>query len=605
MDCRIVPFIPGRRPTDEDRRPGFGSSDSAAMVTDEGLDNRAVLLLELSDLAEGATVEVDVTVDGEPLPGWKGRSLDVTGQARERIVLRPNDDFTVDLGLTAGFMRRARVDVRVLQNGTTAATDTAFLDICDVRNLGSLYTRIIDRLVAPDATRQAEKAGVADPGVAYHPWYPVLKIGGDKAALYTAALVADIVGKEDHLTDPAWLLRVGVYLELLTCIGIFEAVKDDMGDLLSADERAAYESSDVFAEIRKRIQPDEWREVWGMRRITFPRFGHPRTGPVSALNLLRKKNATLRFLHVHHEDLKHAIELAGANAFNAQETWQRVFRDAERAVMRQAADAFPELAFLPGPAREVVLWQRVGVAGQQGLYPTACNQYRASMNHVADWAKERGLMDHAGAECVPLEASLLDALMRNKSQVEVLQRQDGLSANLTVTEPAVSVEPTTDEIEALLAEVPIFRMMSTDHIHNLALGARPLFLGPTQRFVVEGHEGTSLFLVGDGEVEVRLRKDDGTDWLVETMGRGEVVGEMALLTGEKRAATVRAVDETVVYEIGRQLYEPLLTSHPEWLDELATVMEDRLARRQERIADLEGGTRLRDRIRRNFFGSSG
>lgn len=604
MHCRIVPFLPGRRPTDEDARPGFGSSDSAAMRTDADLDNRAVLLLEIAGLSEGAVVEADVTVDGEPLPGWTARRIDITPQVRQRIELRPNIDLAgVDLDLPVGFMRKARIEVRVVDGGRTVASDEAFLDICDVRNLGSLYTRIIERLVAPDTTLQAEDAGVPDPGVAYHPWYPVLQIGGDKAALYTAALVADIVGKEDHLTDPAWLLRVGVYLELLTCIGIFEAVKADVGDLLSAGERAAFETSDVFTEIRKRIQIEEWREVWSMRRITFPGFGHPRTGPVSVLNLLRKKNATLRFLHVHHEDLKHAIELAGANAFNSQETWQRVFRDAERAVMRQAAVAFPELAFLPGPAREVVLWQRLGVAGQQGLYPTACNQYRASMNHVADWAKGFGLMDHAGRECVPLEASLLDALMRNKAKVEVLQRQDGLSPNLTVTEPAVAANPTTEEIEALLSEVPIFRMMSPENIHGLALGARPLFLGPTQRFVVEGHEGTSLFLVGEGEVEVRLRKDDGTDWLVETMGRGAVVGEMALLTGEKRAATVRAVDETVVYEIGRQQYEPLLTAHPEWVDELANVMEERLARRQEHMANLAGEKRqsLRDRIRCNFF----
>ena len=601
MQCRIVPFLPGRRPTDEDTRPGFGSSDSAAFVTsDDSAANRAVLLVELTDVPADAVVEADVSFDGVPVPGWKGRRIEVTGQARERIVLSPNDDFAgVDLSLTAGFMRKARVDVRFGD-----ASDTAFLDVCELANMGSLYTRIIDKLVAPDTTRQAQAAGVADPGVSYHPWFPVLKIGGDKAALYTAALVADIVDKEDHLTDPAWLLRVGVYLELLTCIGIFEAVKDDMGDLLSAEERAAFEHSDVFAEVRARIQPDTWREVWDMRKITFPRFGHPRTGPVSALNLLRKKNATLRFLHVHHEDLKHAIELAGPNRFNAQETWQRVFRDAERAVLRQVAAAFPEMAYLPGPARERVLWQRVAVAGQQGLYATACNQYRASMNHVADWAKEHGLMDNAGEDCVPLSASLLDALMRNESQVAVLQRQDGLSPNLTVTEPAVAAEPTTEEIEALLHDVAIFHMMPASDIHTLALGARPLFMGPTQRFVVEGHEGTSMFLVGEGEVEVRLRKDDGTDWLVETMGRGEVVGEMSLLTGDKRAATVRAVDEAVVYEIGKPLYEPLVQAHPEWVDELARVMEERLERRQARIAELADPKRgkLRERIRRNFFG---
>ena len=85
--------------------------------------------------------------------------------------------------------------------------------------------------------------------------------------------------------------------------------------------------------------------MWALREIAF---GGPRTGPVGALNLLNKRRATLEFLHVHHEDLQHAIELAGPNVHNAQETWHRVFRDAERAVLRQTPDAFPELG---APAR--------------------------------------------------------------------------------------------------------------------------------------------------------------------------------------------------------------------------------------------------------------
>jgi hypothetical protein len=447
VKCSIVPFLPGRRPTDEDRRPGFGSSDSAAFVTDGEADNRAVLLVEV-DGPEAAELRATATIDGEPVAGWQDRPIDRTADVRQRVVIRPDEDLAgVDLSVAAGLMRQLRVEVRAVDGGETLASDAASLDLCDVRLMGSLYQRIIDRLVAADTTRQAHAAGVADPGVAYHPWYPVLRIGGEKAALYTQALVADIVGKEDHLTDPAWLLRVGVYLELLTCIGIFEAVKDDAGDLLDADERAAFEAGPHFAEIRDRIDVDAWRSVWAMRRITFPGFGSPRLGPVSGLNLLRKRDATMRFLHVHHDDLKHAIELAGPNRFNAQETWQRVFRDAERAVLRKSADAFPELAYLPAPAREVVLWQRLGFAGQQGVYPTACNQYRASMNSVADWAKERGLMDHAGAECVPVESSLLEAQMRSPARVEVLQRQDGLGPDLTITEPVTTEEPTTEEIE--------------------------------------------------------------------------------------------------------------------------------------------------------------
>ena len=606
MQCRFVPFVPGRRPTDEQTHPGLGSSDCVALVTGDDRDNLAVLLVDVSDLPDRAAFEVTVTIDDRPLPGWERRSIELTTSGRQRIELRPDVDMAgVELGPTAGFMRRAHVELSAVHDGSTIASDETWLDVCDVRNLGSLYARIIDRLVGVDTTRQADDARVPDPGVAYHPWYPVLQIGGDKAALYTAALKADIVGKEHHLTDAGWLLRVGVYLELLTCFGIFEAVRDDVGDLLTADERAAFEESDSFAEIRRRIDPDAWREVWAMHRIAFPSFGSPRTGPVSVLNLLRKRTATLRFLHVHHDDLKHAIELAGPNRVNAQETWQRVFRDAERAMMRQLADAFPELGFLPAPAREVVLWQRVGIAGQQGVYPTMCNQYRASMNSVADWAKARGLMDYAGVECVPPEASLIEAHVHNPSWVVVLQRQDGLGPDLTVAEPAVAIEPTTEEIERLLAEVPSFQMLSVDDVHALAVGARPLLLGPTQRFVVEGREGTSLFLVGEGVVEVRLRNDDGTDRLVETMGRGEVVGEMALLTGAERTATVRSVGETVVYEIGRQQYEPLLQAHPEWLEELASLMEERLVRRRTKITeqDLMGQRRpLRERIRQTFFG---
>jgi CRP-like cAMP-binding protein len=93
--------------------------------------------------------------------------------------------------------------------------------------------------------------------------------------------------------------------------------------------------------------------------------------------------------------------------------------------------------------------------------------------------------------------------------------------------------------------------------------------------VVQGHLATSLFLVGEGEV--RLRREDGTDWRVATLGLGDVVSDMALLTGEPWTATVRAVDETVVFEVCRAQYEPLVQDHPEWLEELGRIMEERQA----------------------------
>ncbi len=165
-----------------------------------------------------------------------------------------------------------------------------------------------------------------------------------------------------------------------------EAVKADAGDLLTEAERAAFDRSPLFAAIRGRIDPARWREVWDLREIAFPRPAEPRTGPVSARNLLRKRRATLAFLEAHHDDLKVAIELAGPNHHNAQETWQRVFRDAERAVLRSTPAAFPELDFLPEPARELVNGIAAGRSGSGGsarrwracsATRTACSRRRA------------------------------------------------------------------------------------------------------------------------------------------------------------------------------------------------------------------------------------
>ena len=105
-----------------------------------------------------------------------------------------------------------------------------------------------------------------------------------------------------------------------------------------------------------------------------------------------------------------------------------------------------------------------------------------------------------------------------------------------------------------------------------------------ERFAIQGTAGTSLFVVADGEVEVILRRAQGPDLKVATLGRGEVVGEMSLLTGEPRAATVRAVDGALVYEIGRPQYAPLLHAHREWVEELAMIMEERLRQTE---ADLD------------------
>ena len=243
------------------------------------------------------------------------------------------------------------VELRALHDGVAvAASEMSLL------RLRPPPLRVAVRAPARPPRRARHGSGRPQAGVANRarlpPVVPGAAIGAHKAELYTRALVGDIVHKRQHLADPGWLVRVGLYLEFLTFLGIVEAVRDDVGDLLTPAERDRVRArAGVRGDPRARSTSTGWRD--GLGAAADPVRGLPRTGPVSALNLLAKGRRRCEFLHVHHEDLKHAIALAGPNQHNAQETWHRVFRDAERAVLRRRAEAFPELSRLP-PERATV-----------------------------------------------------------------------------------------------------------------------------------------------------------------------------------------------------------------------------------------------------------
>jgi len=649
----VVPFVPGRRPVDELHSPGLGSSEPVGLLNAvEG--DRMLILYRLScggrglaDMPAGSRLLGTIHhVDHRgrlttTIPGWNRRETravrmsDAVGQATAHTESHLPEAWVLELdvdaefgafrgdgessasspfGFGSMFFERFRVKLEIEIEGVAVSGDTFDFEIYDEAKFGSLYARIAQRLLPRDIERQVAAFNDGRPlPVSYHPWFPVLCIGVEKAHLYMKALRGDIAKQKRMLTDPGWLLRVGFYLELLTCLGIVEAVRDD-GDLLTAEERELFEKSPQFSEIRQRIDRTAWRRVWELRHVAFghtPGFG---AMPVAINNLLRKREATLGFLHAHHDDLRHAIDLAGANAVNSQETWHLVFRDAERAVLKMNEDAFPELVFLSDQLRHVVLWHRRGalaglkilpafVAGafgdQDGLFASACRQYRDSMNHVANWAAERGLMEFSGTECIPESVSLLEThVAGNRQRFQHLQERDGYQDMLAVRDREdVEIGPDVDAIATALDKISVFRLLTRDEIVGVASRARAIHLGPQERIIVQGRNGSSLFVIYDGELEV-IAKRNGRDRVIAQLGRGAVVGEMSFLTGEARTATVRAVETAIVMEISASLFRPVVRDRPAILEELIDLMSKRV--------DTEGRSKesLRSKVSAAIFGSS-
>ncbi len=536
--ARFQPFVPGRRPQDEASYPGLGSSEQVALLHRGRAQADSIVFLVRCD--DGAQPVADFPAGASLLgtielldhagrvvgtvPGWERRDL---GPLLERFsggagALRPAAHaLTLDVGGTfeasdfaSRFHQRARISLDVEVDGVRLAGDEHEFEVHNEELFGSLYQRLLDVLLPADTARQGSAAG-AQPTLDLHPWYPVLSIGMQKARFYMQAIAGDLIDQKRMLTDPGWLLRVGLYLELLTCLGIAEAVKDEI-DILTPAERRAFEEAPGYEEVRRRVDVDAWKKVWALREIAFS--GGAAGGP---LNLMRKKAATLGFLHAHHEDLKHAIELAGPNLHNAQETWHRVFRDAERAVLKMNADAFPELAQFTDGVKDFVLWHQSGRLGgvrfmprqiteifgdQDGIFPSACRQYRASMNRIATWARGRGLMEYTGSECVPASASLLEAYLGGQQgRMASLQRRDGYVAGggLQVElETAAPPEPSLEAIAEVLRGAEVFSVFSVDELQALARQVRPIRLGPLERILIQGHAGSSLFILQEGALEV-------------------------------------------------------------------------------------------------------
>lgn len=111
-----------------------------------------------------------------------------------------------------------------------------------------------------------------------------------------------------------------------------------------------------------------------------------------------------------------------------------------------------------------------------------------------------------------------------------------------------------------------------------------------EQLVKQGDPGDSLFIIKSGSVSVYVRSDDGRSVYANQLNAGDFFGEMSLLTGEARAASIRANEETDVIVIDKEAFSNVLTQDPTILDRFLLALE----RRQQGISQ----SLLQDSMRR-------
>src|SRR5688572_24536610 len=115
---------------------------------------------------------------------------------------------------------------------------------------------------------------------------------------------------------------------------------------------------------------------------------------------------------------------------------------------------------------------------------------------------------------------------------------------------------------SLLSRVDLFTGLDRITLSKLAANLDPVFHEDGVAACVQGEPGDSLHIVSDGTLGVFLVSESGEEQRVATLGVGEAFGEMALLTGEPRTATVRALGDAETLRLERTRFIELLTRKP-------------------------------------------
>ena len=168
-----------------------------------------------------------------------------------------------------------------------------------------------------------------------------------------------------------------------------------------------------------------------------------------------------------------------------------------------------------------------------------------------------------------------------------------------------------DEVK-LLAKIPLFEPLRSGELEHLVKTLRRLVFEPGKTLVRTGDAGDSLFMLIEGLLAVRVERD-GELRQVARIEPGQCFGEMSLLTGEPRSATIHAVTESVVYEIHKEPLTHLMHERPELAEHLSRILAERqlmtseALKHDEQLREAEDFDSLARQLlgrMREFLGSS-
>ena len=174
--------------------------------------------------------------------------------------------------------------------------------------------------------------------------------------------------------------------------------------------------------------------------------------------------------------------------------------------------------------------------------------------------------------------------------------------------PAVEETTLVEYVNAVsehLQEISLFVPLAEEEIEKLAKASTTRVFAPGEAIVRRGQEGNSMFVIVRGSVKVQIPESDYQK-TINKLKTNDFFGEMSLLTGQPRTATVIAEEETEVIQIKKTALKPLFEANPELMKAICDIIEERRAlltqSETEEAEESQGGESGVLSSLRRFFG---
>ena len=144
-----------------------------------------------------------------------------------------------------------------------------------------------------------------------------------------------------------------------------------------------------------------------------------------------------------------------------------------------------------------------------------------------------------------------------------------------------------------LAHVELFEKLNEEERRKLVERLRYAAFAKAEVMTRQGADAHWLYILTKGSAEVLLSVDSGETRRVSILLPGDFFGEMSLLTGEPRSATVKALEDSECYRLDRQAFEDILRARPEITQHLSEVLARRKVELEAVRHDLDAAAQAK------------